>query len=201
MRLLVRVFRHPRYVNITSMCLAPPHLPLTPFVHSLVYLYPVFTVYRCEFFNVCCMFPSFPNSFVSLYVLSLSFLSMLYCSLTTQSASVLVFVRFLVLFLLVVFMFRVHLYVVFFIVILFVVLFIFIICTPPSLVIVRTVFSLWLCVNVFSWCLCMTWSLGFDPSSMFSLTPLLPVSVGTVFNDLLVLTSCLFWRCILPEPH
>ena len=93
------------------------------------------------------------------------------------------------------FMFRILLYVV---------LFIFIICTPPSLVIVRIVFSLllWvivlslcLCIIVFCWFyLCMTWSLGFDPNSMFSLTPLLPVSA---FNDILVSTSCLFWPCLI----
>ena len=64
------------------------------------------------------------------------------------------------------------------------------------------VFSLCLCVIVFSWCYLMYDMIHrFDPSSMFSLTPLLPVSVGTVFNHLLVSTSYLFWPCILPEPH
>ena len=136
----------PPCVSNSRKCLAPPHLPLTP--HSLyipsVYLYPVFTVSRREFFDVCYIFSSFFKPFVSLHVYQclscLCFRSLsLYSAIVCHSP---ILVLFLVLSLLVVFMFRILLFVLFTIFILYVVLFIFIICTPTSLVIVRIVFSL-----------------------------------------------------------
>ena len=104
-----------------------------------MYLYPVFTVSRREFFHVRCVFPCYPKKpFVSLHVyLCIICLDSYYHH--SQSASVLVFVVSLVLFTLVISLFRFPLYFV---------LFIFIIYTPPPLHL--------LCVIVFSLCsLCM----------------------------------------------